>query len=121
MSADVDVEAEKAILSRLLGSGLSTDGLAAGLQWVLAMMRKELAERPGVAGQEWVRVQDVQRIYGVSRSQADAWVKRLRELGKVRIQNPISGAKGKGDTFYYLPDIKDAFTENALSHDKVKR
>ena len=123
MSRSVDVDEEKAILYRLLGVGESPvatpEMLAAGLQWTLSMMRKELAERPGVAGQEWGRVQDVQRIYGVSRSQAGTWVKRLRELGKVRIQNPISGVKGKGDTFYYLPDIKDAFTENALSHDKA--
>ena len=116
MSADADVDTEKAILSRLLGSGLSTDGLAAGLQWVLTMVRKELAARPGVAKQEWVRVSDIQRIYGVCRSQASMWAKRLRELGKVRVQNPISGAKGKGDTFYYLPDIELAFKANALIH-----
>lgn len=120
MSADVDVDEEKAILSRLLGSGLSTDGLAAGLQWVLAMVRKELAERPGTGGQEWGRVQDVMRIYGVSRSQANAWLDRLRELGKVRVGNPISGTKGKGDTLYYLPDIEAAFMENALSHGQEK-
>ena len=124
MSAGVDVDGEKAILSRLLGAGASPvstpEMLAAGLQWVLMMVRKELAERPGTGGQEWGRVADVMRIYGVARSQANVWLARLRELGKVRVCNPISGAKGKGDTLYYLPDIEAAFMENAQSHGQDK-
>lgn len=108
---------EESALCRLLGVGASPvatpENLAAGLRWVVSVFRKELAERPTVGGQVWVRLADIQARYGIGRSQACAWVQRLREMGLVRVQNPISGRSGKGDTFYYLPDIDAAFSENA--------
>lgn len=108
---------DEAALARLLGVGRDTvvtpDALSAGLRWVVATVRKIQEERPADGGQVWLRASDVAARYGVGRSQAHAWLVKLRELGKVRVQNPIAGKAGKGDTFYYLPDIEAAFAENA--------
>lgn len=110
---------DEAALARLLGVGRDTvvtpAALSAGLRWVVATVRKAQGERPAANGQTWLRVSDVAARYGVGRSQAHAWLLKLRELGKVRIQNPIAGKSGKGDTFYYLPDIEAAFSENAAA------
>ena len=62
---------------------------------------------------QWLRIGDIMRIYGVSKSQAFNWVRRLREEKKVRVQTPIYGLNGKGDTFYSAKGIEAAFTENA--------
>lgn len=106
---------EESTLARLLGNDTvaTPASLNAGLRWAVATLRRDLAERPAYGGQVWLRVSDVAARYGVGRSQAHAWLVKLRELGKVRVQNPIAGKAGKGDTFYYLPDIEAAFQENA--------
>lgn len=104
-------------LKRLLGDSSSPvvtpDMLQIAAGWMMAKTRGMLDERPGAPGQEFGRVSDIARIYNVKRSTAHDWVCRLREKGKVRVQRPCSGAKGKGDTFYNLADIARAFEENA--------
>jgi len=102
---------------RLLGDNASPvvtpDALAVALGWQQAKIRQMLEERPGDAGQRWARVSDIAKLYRITRGTADSWVCRLREMGKVRMQRPISGSKGKGDMYYNLDDIEKAFEENA--------
>ena len=108
---------EEQALAQLLGIGSGSpvatpEMLMRMAQWLHATLKKEIAERP-VAGQVWGRIADVQRIYNVSDSAAKSWMAKLRAEGKVRMQRPISGAKGAGDLFYNLSDIAAAFEENA--------
>ncbi len=109
---------EEQVLTRLLGVGSGSpvatpEMLMRMAQWLHATLKREIAERPVNNGQEWGRISDIMRIYGVSKSQARLWLIRLREEGKVRVQNPIYGLKSKGDTFYNLADIARAYEENA--------
>ena len=105
-------------LTQLLGVGegspVATPSMLVKLaQWLRATLKQEITERPVTDGQQWLRIGDIMRIYGVSKSQAFNWVRRLREEKKVRVQTPIYGLNGKGDTFYSAKDIEAAFTENA--------
>ncbi len=114
----MDARDEEQVLARLLGVGSGSpvatpEQLSAGLRWLAGTLRRELQERPMNGGQEWGRIADIMRIYGVKKSQACRWMMRLREVGKVRVQNPVIGQTGKGDTFYNLADIAAAFEENA--------
>lgn len=106
---------EQAALELLLGGETVTTPatLSAGLRWLLSKVRHELASRPSPGEQVYLTTGGVAKRYGVSKCQAIAWMGRLRELNKVRIQVPISGKNDKGDTMYYLPDIEAAFEENA--------
>ena len=109
---------EEQVLTRLLGVGegspvATPEMLMRMAQWLHATLKQEIAERPANNGQEWGRIGDIMRKYGVSKSQARLWLLRLRQEGKVRVQNPIYGLQSKGDTFYNLADVEAAFTENA--------
>ncbi len=110
---------EEQVLSRLLGIGngspvATPEMLLAGFRWLYCKVRRELREQPGGrGGQEWGRVSDIMRLYGVSRGQANAWLVRLRAEGKVRVAYPISGASGRGDAYYFLADVAAAFEDNA--------
>lgn len=118
-----DIEEEQASLERLLGSDtVATPAtLSAGLRWLLSMLRQELSERPAPGQQVYVGISDVAKRYGVGKNVACAWLYRLRELGKVRVQVPMSGKSDKGDRLYYLPDIEKAFAENAQRVETIKR
>ena len=117
------LEDEKASLERLLGNDVvvTPAALSAGLRWLLSKVRQELNNRPVPGEQMYLTAGKVAKRYGVSHSQAHQWMWRLRELGKVRVQVPLSGLRDKGDTLYYLPDIEAAFAENAIRVEKIKR
>ncbi len=109
---------EEQALKQLLGIGSGSpvatpEMLMRMAQWLHATLKREIDARPVGGGQEWARVSDIMKIYGISRAQANCWMVRLREEGKVRVQNPISGAQGVGDTFYNLADIARAYEDNA--------
>lgn len=109
---------EEQALARLLGVGSGSpvatpEMLMRMAQWLHATLKREIDARPARGKQEWGRVSDIMEIYGISRAQANCWMVRLRAEGKVRVQNPISGAQGVGDTFYNLADIARAYEENA--------
>ncbi len=108
---------EEQALARLLApdsSPVATPSMLVKLgQWLRVSLKKEIEERPANNGQEWGRIGDIMRKYGVSKSQARLWLLRLRQEGKMRVQNPIYGLQSKGDTFYNLADVEAAFTENA--------
>ena len=109
---------EEQALARLLGVGAGSpvatpEMLMRMAQWLHATLKKEIAERPLNDGQQWGRISDIMRLYNVSKSQAHNWMVRLRAEGRVRVQNPISGINGKGDTFFSLADVQKAFEENA--------
>lgn len=107
MSADVDVDEEKAILSRLLGSGLSTDGLAAGLQWVLAMVRKEIAERPCADGEcPYLPLGKLRKRFGYSNERMNSYLRRMKAENKVRIIQPTDENGKKGDCRYHVGDVE---------------
>ena len=109
-----DEQALTQLLGLNSGSPVATPEMLKRMaQWLHATLKREITERPVTAGQEWGRIGDIMRKYGVSKSQARLWLLRLRQDGKVRVQNPIYGLQGKGDTFYNLADVETAFTENA--------
>lgn len=113
---EINTEEEQAALERLLGTDTvaTPTALSAGLRWLLAKLRHELAYRPTPGEQVYLTIGDIGKRYGVTYCQAYTWMQRLRELGKVRVQVPLSGKKDKGDTLYCLPDIETAFAENAI-------
>lgn len=106
---------EETTLARLLGDATVTTPatLNAGLRWVVATIRKELAEQPAPLGQEWATVSQIATKYGKTRAAVQKWVERLMELGKIRVRVPLSGANDKGDAMYSLIDLDTAFQENA--------
>ena len=103
-------------LTRMLATNSSPVATPAMLvttaQFIIDALERKIENRPA-AGQEWGRISDIQRLYNVSDSAAKSWMAKLRAEGKVRMQRPISGAKGAGDLFYNLSDIAAAFEENA--------
>lgn len=115
MSAPEVMDDEQAALARVLGGDTVTTpaALNAGLRWLLAKLRQELADRPAPVGQEWGTLGQVMQIYGKKKSAACEMLYRLRELGKVRVCVPPTGKSGKGDTLYNLRDIEAACMENA--------
>ena len=113
-TANIDEEQALARLLALDSSPVATPAMLVSMaQWLHATLKREITERPVNDGQQWGRISDIMRIYGVSKSQAHNWMVRLRAEGKVRVQNPISGLNGKGDTFFSLSDVQKAFEENA--------
>lgn len=103
-------------LTRLLAANLSPVATPAMLvkmtRLIIDAVARIIENRPE-AGQVWGRISDIQRLYNVSDSAAKSWMAKLRAAGKVRMQRPISGAKGTGDLFYNLGDIARAYEENA--------
>lgn len=122
MNAPEVMDDEQAALARVLGGDtVATPAtLNAGLRWLLAKLRQELADRPAPAGQEWGTLGQVMQIYGKKKSAACDMLYRLRELGKVRVCVPPTGKNGKGDTLYNLRDIEAACMENALRVERGK-
>lgn len=122
MNAPEVMDDEQAALARVLGADTVTTpaSLNAGLRWLLAKLRDELAARPAPAGQEWGTLGQVMQIYGKKKSAACDMLYRLRELGKVRVCVPPTGKSGKGDTLYNLRDIEAACMENALRVERGK-
>ncbi len=116
-----DTMDDEAALRRLLGvdggnaSPVATpEMLIAGFRWLSATLKNEMREQQaGGGGQEWARVSDIAKRYRVSRASVNEWMSRLKATGKVRTQNPISGAQGRGDTFYNLADIDAAYEANS--------
>lgn len=122
MSAPEVMDDEEAALARVLGGDTVTTpaALNAGLRWLLAKLRQELADRPAPVGQEWGTLGQVMQKYGKKKSAACDMLCRLRELGKVRVFVPPTGKSGKGDTLYNLRDIEAAGMENALRVERGK-
>ncbi len=114
MKNDTNMDDERAALVRLMGESPvpTADGFRESLLWLLSRVRQELQAHPG-GKQEWVRLRDIMTRYGVTQRQALEWMVRLRAAGKVRMQTPISGVHGYGDTFYSIADIEAAYRENA--------
>lgn len=119
---NIDLNEEQSALERMLGADTvaTPTALSAGLRWLLAKLRHELAYRPASGEQVYLTIGDIGKRYGVTYCQAYTWMQRLCELGKVRVQVPLSGKHDKGDTLYYLPDIEAAFAENAERVKKMK-
>lgn len=115
MKTDMNMDEERATLARLMGESPvpTADGFRESLLWLLTRVRREIHACPDGKRQEWVRIGDIMTRYGVTQRQALEWMVRLRTAGKVRMQTPISGAHGYGDTFYCLSDIEEAYRENA--------
>lgn len=115
MSSPEMMDDEQAALMRLLGNDTvaTPSTLAAGLRWLLAKLRDELADRPAPVGQEWATLGQVVEYFGKKKSATCEMLNRLRELGKVRVCVPPTGKSGKGDALYNLRDIEAACMENA--------
>ena len=111
MSTGVDVDKEKAILSRLLGAGTSPvstpEMLAAGLQWVLTMVRKELTECPGAGGEcHYLTFSKLRQRFGYSKERMSSYLRRMRAENKVRIIQPTDKNGKTGDCRYHVGDVE---------------
>lgn len=115
MNSPEVMDDEQAALARVLGGDtVATPAtLNAGLRWLLAKLRDELAARPAPVGQEWATLGQVMQIFGKKKSATCEMLNRLREQDKVRVCVPPTGMSGKGDTLYNLRDIEAACMENA--------
>lgn len=109
MSADVDVDEEKAIISRLLGSGLSTDGLAAGLQWVVATMRAELSALPAREDTEYMPAKSLAKRYDCNEKYIHTFIRQANARKPIRVWMPVSEEGKKGTPRYNVRDMDEAF------------
>ena len=109
MSTDVDVDAEKAILSRLLGSGLSTDGLAAALQGLLTMIRAELSALPARDDTAWMQAKSLAKRYDCNEKYIHTLIRQANAHKPIRIWVPVTEAGNKGKTRYNVQDMDEAF------------
>lgn len=103
---------EMQALRRLLGDApvVTPDSLTVGLGWLLATLKANLGKGDsGNACQEWGTVSQVATIYGVKRAQADTWVNRLVEHGKVRRWQSETESGARGVMRYNLSDIAKAW------------
>ena len=125
MNITETMDDEQAALLRLINpesSPITTpDMLIKFGVWLMAKVRQEIADNPAPVGQSWATPAQIAKIYGVKRQQADRWLRRLRELDKVRVQVPLGGKNDKGDTKYNLNDVAAAFAENAERVGKKKQ
>lgn len=95
-------------LRRLLGDApvVTPDALAVFGSWLVATLKASLGKNEGgEACQEWGTASQVASIYGVQRQQADVWVNRLVEQGKVRRWRAETENGGCGHMRYNLSDI----------------
>lgn len=97
---------------------VTPDGLAVFGSWLLATLRNQDADAPAVNTQMWGRPKQIAKRFGAGRSQANAWVERLAEQGKVRRWQPETAKGTKGDTYYYLPDIEKAWALDPIPDDE---
>ncbi len=89
-------------IRRLLGDGLSANGLAAALDCIYQKLKQDMADRPAAIGQEWATVENIMVMYGLGKAQASSWLKKAAESGCVRVQLPSGGCKGR---YYNLADL----------------
>lgn len=99
-------------MRRLMGDGISADGIAAALDCHLQKVRAIIDERPTAGGQVWGTREDIMRLYGLKAARAAALLRKVQEGGKVRMQRP-SGADKRG-TYYHLGDIEKAWSYEPL-------
>lgn len=104
-------------LRRLLGNApvVTPDALTAGLGWVMAQVKACLSDKPSGDRQEWGTVQQIAKLYGVERSQANEWVHMLVEQGKVRRWQADTPRGTKGYMRYNLADIAAAWAVDGLT------
>lgn len=89
-------------IRRLLGDGLSADGLAAALDCHLQKVRSIVENRPAPIGRVWATAGEVASMYGLKSKQIFDWLNKAKESGKVRTQLPSGGAKG---LYYNIADL----------------
>lgn len=115
---------EMQALRRLLGDApvVTPDSLTLGLGWLLSTLKASLGKGEGnMAKQEWGTVMQVATIYGVKRAQADAWVNRLVECGKVRRWQSETDRGSRGVMRYNLADIAEAWAvEKGVGYESGK-
>lgn len=98
-------------LRLLLGDApvITPDALAAFGGWMIAKM-KNMSEDRRAACQVWARPAQIAERFGVKRAQANTWLARLVEAGKVRRWVPETARGTAGDTYYNLEDIEKAWS-----------
>lgn len=89
-------------IRRLLGDGLSADGLAAALSCLYQKLKQDMADRPAPVGQVWAKAEDVATMYGLGSKQVHQWLNKARASGKVRVQRPSGGSRG---VYYNIADL----------------
>lgn len=111
MNTEQDNTDVKATLARLLGSDVfvTPAGMSNALAWLVAMLRAEYRARPEPVRQEWMRVGELARYFGLSTPAVRSYLRYLFRQGKVRIWQPINEEGKQGDAKYNVDDIERAF------------
>ena len=109
MSAGVDVDAEKNALARLLGNGLSTDGLAAALQGLLTMIRAELSALPARDDTAWMPAKSLAKRYDCDEKYIHTLIRQANARKPIRKWVPVSEVGNKGIPRYNVQDMDEAF------------
>lgn len=102
---------EMQALRRLLGDMpvVTTDALTVGLGWLLSTLKASLNNTGTEGKQEWATPEQVAQIYGVQRAQANEWLARLVEQGRVRRWQAETRKGTPGHMRYNLSDIEAAY------------
>lgn len=103
------MDEEKAILSRLLGSGLSTDGLAAALQGLLTMVRAELAALPARDDAAWMQAKSLAKRYDCDEKYIHTLIRQANARKAIRKWVPVNENGNNGRTRYNVQDMDEAF------------
>jgi transposase len=69
----------------------------------------------------WARPKQIERRFGVGKTQVHTWLARLVEQGKVRRWQPETAKGTKGDTYYSLPDLEKAWSLDTLPVHESKK
>lgn len=122
MSAGVDVDEEKATLSRLLGVGASPvatpEMLVAGLQWVITMIRAKIDASPIVGRAAWMTAAQLEKHFAVGHSQMQAFTDAAKTDKRVRKWIPETVAGVKGNVRYNVADFEARFLVSIIDNEK---
>lgn len=107
-------------LRRLLGDApvVTPDALTVGLGWVMAQVKACIADKGSGGQQEWGTAQQVAKLYGVERAQANEWLNMLVEQGKVRRWQSDTQKGTKGHMRYNLADIASAWAVDSITGER---
>ncbi len=122
MNPDAMTEEGQALLRLLGGEGAALDStrLAAFGSWLVATLKAEVVKGDSGCKQEWGTPEQVAAIYGVQRAQANVWLNKLVERGKVRRWQAETANGGQGFMRYNLDDIAKAWAvEQGTGHEKA--
>lgn len=131
MSAYHDVDAEQELLKKLLGVGTlqvaTPEALAAGLYWVLSMLRAKMDGSASCGRAEWMTPAQLEKHFGIGHSQMSAYVQAAKIDERVRKWVPETMEGVKGTTRFNVSDMEALYLvqriddEKAAQHERTRQ